>query len=73
MESTKTASFQIKLPDFCSSCTVEVEAVVEEDANDRHDVVFGRRFCQEQNMICDFKYKKVIWEDLSMPMNKSKN
>ena len=50
-----------------------MEAVVEEDANDRHDVVFGRRFCQEQNMICDFKYKKVIWEDLSMPMNKSKN
>ena len=58
MEATKTASFQIKLLDLCSSRTVDVEAIVEENANGRHDIVFGRRFCQEQNMIFDFKYKK---------------
>ena len=48
MESTKTASFQIKLLDFYSSRTVDVEAIVEENANGRHDIVFGRRFCQEK-------------------------
>ena len=73
MEPTKTASFQNKLLDFCFSRTVEVEAIVEEDTNDRHYIVFGRRFCQEHNMIFYFKYTKITWEDLSIPINKSKN
>ena len=47
--------------------------IVEENANGRHNIVFGRRFCQEQNMIFDYKYRKIIWEDLSTPMNKSSN
>ena len=47
MEATKIATFKIKLLDFYFSRTIDVEAIVEEGANGRYCIVFGRRFCHE--------------------------
>ena len=58
MEATKITNFRIKLLDFCSSRTVDVEAIVEKNVNGRHNIVFSRQFCQEQNIIFILNIKK---------------
>ena len=51
-----------------------VSAYVDENAVGNHDIVFGRRFCSEFGLILDYKTRKFMWNDMSVPMqNKSTN
>jgi hypothetical protein len=64
----EVALLNIKLPDFYNSCTVTVEAYVEEESIGRHDIILGVRFIQQLDLIIDFKRNTVIWDEITIPM-----
>jgi hypothetical protein len=64
----EVALLNIKLPDFYNSCTVTVEAYVEEESIGRHDIILGVRFIQQLGLIFDFKRSTVIWDEITIPM-----
>jgi hypothetical protein len=66
----EVATFDIKLPDFCSSHSITIQAYVEDTSIGWHDVVLGLRFIQELGLIFDFKHYIVSWDDISAPMKK---
>ena len=63
------AVFDCKLPDFCSSKKLTVEAYIDEDAIGKHDIIFGRSFCAELGIIMNYKTKPIIWDNLFIPMS----
>ena len=65
---TKIATFDIQLPDFCSSKTGTLRAYVEKAPIGIHDIVMGTRVCQQLGLIFDFKRQVVHWDNLSMTM-----
>ena len=70
---SEMVEFEGQLTDFCESRTVKIRAYVDENAVGDHDLILGSRFCNELGMILDYKNKKIIWDDLAIPMlNKSK-
>ena len=68
-EEKQVAIFQTKLPDFCTYR----EVTVEENAIGRHDLVFGRKFCKEMKLQLNVKTETIIWDDLSIPMKRTKS
>ena len=66
------AVFECKLPDFCSSRKVTVKAYVDDNAIGEHDIIFGKRFCAELGIIMNYKTRTIVWDDLSIPMVKTK-
>ena len=64
----EVATFDIKLPDFCNSCSISIRAYIEEDAVGRHDIVLGLHFIQQLGLIFDFKRCAVTWDEISIPM-----
>jgi hypothetical protein len=64
------AKFQVRLPDFAASKTIEVTALVE-DNNDvigRHDIIFGSTFLQELGITFDYSRGTIGWDDVSTTM-----
>jgi len=51
---TQTATFELKLPDFCTSGSISVTANIDDDAIGRHDIIFGARFLTELGFIFDY-------------------
>ena len=66
------AIFECKLVDFCSSRIVQVKAYIDEDAVGSHDVVSGKRFCAKLGIVLNYKTKTTIWDDLSIPMTRTR-
>jgi hypothetical protein len=66
----EVATFDIKLPDFCSSCSITIQAYVEDASIGWHDIVLELRFIQQLGLIFDFKHYIVSWDDISAPMKK---
>jgi ribosomal protein L11 len=64
------ATFEIKLPDFCTSRSVTIQAYVEDASIGRHDIVLGLCFVKDLGLIFDFKHYIVSWDDISAPMKK---
>jgi len=65
---TETATFEIKLPDFCKSRSISVTANIDDDAIGRHDIIFGARFLTELGLIFDYERQQITWDDLVVPM-----
>ena len=59
--------FDIKLPDFCNSCSISIRAYIEEDTVGHHDIVLGLHFIQQLGLIFDFKCCAVSWDKVSIP------
>ena len=64
----ETAEFECKLPDFGNSRRIKIKAYIDEDAVGRHDIVIGRRTCSELGLVLNYKRQRVVWDELSIPM-----
>ena len=64
------ATFQVKLPDFASTKSVLVTALVEDSSNvvGRHDIIFGSSFLQELGIAFDYSRGTISWDDVSTTM-----
>jgi hypothetical protein len=58
----------IKLPDFCSNKTVEIQAYIEDEVIGRHKIILGIQFIQQLGMIFDFLRPTVTWDEITLPM-----
>jgi len=65
---TETATFEIKLPDFCKSRSISVTVNIDDDAIGCHDIIFSARFLTEFGLIFDYKRQQITWDDLLVPM-----
>ena len=65
---SETATFNIKLPDFCRSRSITVTANIDDNAVGRHDIIFGVRFLTELGLVFDFKRHQITWDELVVPM-----
>ena len=64
----EVASFTIRLPDFCSNKTIDVQAYIEDEVIGRHDIILGIRFIRQIGLIFDFKRQILTWDEISLPM-----
>jgi len=64
------ASFLVRLPDFASSKSIQVTALVEDNNNvvGRHDIIFGSTFLQELGITFDYARGLITWDDVSTSM-----
>jgi hypothetical protein len=44
----------IKLPDFCSNKTIEIQAYIEDEVIGRHSIILGIQIIQQLGLIFDF-------------------
>ena len=58
----------IRLPDFASSKTIEVTALVEDDTTGRHNIVFGTPFLLDLGFNFDYQRGIITWDDVSTSM-----
>eukprot|EP00957_Ditylum_brightwellii_P193636 14745388-Ditylum_brightwellii.AAC.1 len=69
-ESSKIAIFLVKIPEFCQSKTVTIKAYVEDNANGRHNLILGIKYCSLLGLKFDFTKKLVTWDDISLQMKR---
>ena len=65
------ATFSLCLPDFASSKSVKVSALVAEDNGTvvgHHAIIFGSTFLQDLGISFDYKGGTIIWDDVSTTM-----
>jgi len=62
------ATFLIRLPDFASSKTIEVTALVEDNTTGRHNIVFGTPFLLDLGFNFDYQRGIITWDDVSTSM-----
>ena len=56
---SETATFKIKLPDFCRSRSMLVTANINDNAIGRHNIIFGARFLTDLGLIFDYKRQQI--------------
>jgi len=62
------ATFLVRLPDFSSSKTIRVTALVEDRSSGRHNIVFGTPFLRDLGFNFDYKRGIITWDDVSTVM-----
>jgi len=67
-EIRQQATFQIKLPQFTSSRTINITAYIEDNATGRHDIILGLRCLSQLGIVLDLKHKTMIWDDVSVAL-----
>jgi len=60
--------FHIRLPDFTSSKTIKITALVEDNTAGRHNIMFGTPFLRELGFHFDYQRGIITWDDVSMVM-----
>lgn len=64
------ATFELRLPDFASSKSVTVTALVEDSATvvGRHGIIFGSTFLHDLGITFDYARGTIIWDDVATSM-----
>ena len=65
---SQKATFHIRLPDFTSSKTIKITALVEDKSAGRHNIVFGTPFLRELGFHFDYQRGIITGDDVSMVM-----
>ena len=73
-KTSKTATLTFKLPEFSTSKDITWQVDMDSGKLEElgYDMIIGRDLLQALKVVIDFEYQVIKWDDVSIPMNRTK-